>query len=380
MKRLLLVCLFLPLLLINFLAGGERKHVYLANAFLKGSFSPVEPPTLSDFSYFDGKYYWPLGPFPAVILLPFTIIFKTHFSEEFIKFPLTIANFYMVYKMATSLKLQKEKAVYLALSFILGSVYTPVAAIPFSSYFAHIVATTLLLFSLLEFLNRRRWFLIGLTLACASLTRPTIITAVLFFLYFLRQKPNYFTNFFKFLVPLALATIFSLYYNYSRFGSIFDNGYKYQIIPQESAARRDSGIFSPKYIPANLYYFLIKSPDPVLDDKLQTLKAPFIKYNHYGMSIFLLSPILFFIFKTNLRETLVKASLLSSLVIFVPISLYYGIGWKQIGYRYSLDFFPFLLIALIFALKKTSLTKIKALTILGILITWFFINQAFSGL
>ena len=375
----LLIYLFIPLFVLNFIIVGEQQYVYLAHAFSKFSFSLVElPKSLSDFAYFNGKYYWPIGPFPAVLLLPFVLIFNTNFSEGFIKFPLTIINLYLVYKICQSLKLQNSKALFVAIFFIFGSIYTPVASLPYSSYFAHITATTLLLIALLEFLNRRRYLLIGLTLSLAFLARPTTLSAVLFFLYFLKQKPDFLYNIFKLTLPILLSLIFTAYYNYARFGSILDSGYQYQLIPEESVQRRAGGLFSTNYIPKNLYYLIFKPPDLVLTESHP--KFPFLKYNPYGMSIFILSPILLLIVRTDSKRKIVKISFITILATLIPILLYYGIGWRQIGYRYALDFAPFLLIPLVIALKKINIKTIGILVLSGVLITWFFIFEFLAGL
>ena len=35
-----------------------------------------------------------------------------------------------------------------------------------------------------------------------------------------------------------------------------------------------------------------------------------------------------------------KLLLIGILAVALPVFLYYGIGWRQLGYRYSLDFLP----------------------------------------
>ncbi|MBI2012775.1 hypothetical protein HYS90_02485, partial [Candidatus Curtissbacteria bacterium] len=103
--------------------------------------------------------------------MPAALLFGTSFAEQIIKFPLSVGNFWLIYKIATTMKLAPGKSLALATFFIFGSIYTPVAAVPYSTYFSHVVATSTLLFALYEFLNKRRWALIGLAVALATLTR-----------------------------------------------------------------------------------------------------------------------------------------------------------------------------------------------------------------
>lgn len=175
---LIIIYLFIPFLVINSLIIGEQQFVYLAYSFINGSFSLIHlPPTITDLSLYQGKFFWPLGPFPAVLLIPFVWIFKTMFLQGFIQFPLNILNFFLVYKISKTLKLRTGKAVLLAIFFIFGSVYTPIAAIPFSWYFAQVIATSLLLFAIYEFLNKKNYLVIGIALALATLTRTTLIVS-----------------------------------------------------------------------------------------------------------------------------------------------------------------------------------------------------------
>jgi len=381
LSLLFLIFLFIPLFALNLYSFGETHHIYLANSFLQGSLSLVQlPQTLTDFAYFNGHYYWPQGLFPAVLLAPFVWIFSLNFQESFLKFPLTVINFWFVYKIALSLKLQKIKAIFISIFFIFGSVYTPVAAIPLSVYFSQVVTVTILLWAIYEFLNSKRYFLIGTLIALAFLTRATTIFASAFFLIPLLKKPLSAVNGLKFIIPITTALLLFGYYNYSRFGNILETGYHYQADGENPAGkdftnRKLIGLFSPKHIPTNLYYMLLKTPDPATNADSHSLQFPFAKTDYYGLSIFFTSPILFLLFRTNLKEQLSKIAMITCLLIALPIITYAGIGYFQIGYRYALDFLPFLLIPLAPAVKKVKLRNIQILIALGVFITWFFIIQ-----
>src|SRR3989344_5099319 len=91
----LAIFLIILLSIVNLLVNSGQQFVYLADAFLKGSFSQaIKPENISDFAYFNGKYYWPLGPLPAVLIMPFLFIFKT-FQQSYIQIPLNLLNFWL---------------------------------------------------------------------------------------------------------------------------------------------------------------------------------------------------------------------------------------------------------------------------------------------
>ena len=113
------------------------------------------------------------------------------------------------------------------------------------------------------------------------------------------------------------------------------------------------GLFSPSHIPGNLYYFLLAGPDIVYQDGIsRVLKFPYIASNPWGMSIFIISPYLVYLFFLKYKDRLSKILWLNSLVIAIPILLFYGIGFRQFGYRYSLDFLPLLFLILMIGVKK----------------------------
>lgn len=376
-----IICLlFLLLLAVNLFIVQKQQYVLLAQSFLQGVLSTANPPyNGSDYALFEGKYFWPLGPFPAVILIPFVFIFQ-NFRQSFIQFPLNVLNFFLLFKIARRLDLTPHRALLLATFFIFGSIYTQNAAIPGSWYYAHIVATTLILLAILEFLGKKRYLLIGLLIGLATTTRFTLIFTSVFFLFDLLKRPVNAKNVLKFTLPIVSALFILGIYNYLRFHNFLESGYNLQLIYWQAELRRNEGLFSLKHIPVNIYYMLFAGPQPVLDGPSHILKPPYIKYEAHGLSMFFLSPILFLLFKAKLSEKIVKYSLATIAVMLVPILTYYGIGYEQVGYRYALDFFPFVFLILAPAVKTSSLKILYLLVFFGVIVTWLFTFQMLFGL
>src|SRR3954468_11439493 len=96
-------------------------------------------------------------------------------------------------------------------------------------------------------------------------------------------------------------------------------------------------------MPGNLYALLLAPPLPILSgDGTIVLKSPFFAANPWGMSMFVTSPWLARLsgFRYNDRSS--RLILATAVAIAVPILCYYAVGFRQFGYRYSLDFLPFL--------------------------------------
>jgi hypothetical protein len=134
-----------------------------------------------------------------------------------------------------------------------------------------------------------------------------------------------------------------LLYNHARFGDAFDQGYAKQLVPPHYEAARAQGMFSLRHLPCNLYYLLLASPVAVRhDDVSMMLTAPFVVANPWGMSIFLTSPCFLFLFGLRYPDATSRLLWLAVFVIALPILFYFGVGFRQFGYRYALDFVPFL--------------------------------------
>ena len=375
------IILFVPLLVLNLIPIGEQQFVALSQSILQGKLNVTsDSSSFADYASYKGYYYWPLGPFPAIALLPFVAIMGTNFYQGLLQLPLSIINFFLVYNICLVLQLESKKSFWAAVFFIFGSVYTPVAAISFSWYLAQIVATTLLLSALYSFLVNKSWLLTGILMGLAVATRSSLVLGAFFFLFYIFRNKDTAKNLLLFAAPIAVGVVLLAMYNFVRFDTILESGYNYQNIPEIVRATRDYGLFSPKHIPANLYYMLLKTPDPIFLENSHVLQFPYIKYDPFGISVFVLSPILFLLAKTRLKEKYVAPAIATSVLIAIPIITYCGIGYIQVGYRYALDFFPFLLIPLASAIRYSNMKVVIALTSLGILSTWFLLIGRIAGI
>lgn len=349
---------------LNFHPGvAEQQFFFLAKSFLAGKTYFLEmPERWIDTAVFMDRNYWPLGPFPAIILAPFVFLgdkIGLFFRQGYLQFPLILGVFFLVYKIAKHYHYDHRESLFWAFGFCFSSVFLNVAILPWSWFFSHIITVFLLFWTIHEYLHQKRFLLIGGLLALALATRITAGMAVLFFIGDIFSSPSGFrkktTNTILILLPLLAAVILLAGYNYSRFGNIREQGYSFQLLlTDELKATRDQGIFSPVHVPGNLYHFLIAGPLPVFrDDGSHVFSFPFLKADPWGMSLFVTSPYFLYLFLFSYKDRFSKLVLLTCGLIFLILSLYYGVGYKQFGYRYSLDFLPFLFWLLLKKYKET---------------------------
>ena len=357
----------------------EQHFTFLADSFLKGHLYFVQMPGYwDDTSLYEGQHYWPLGPLPAIVLLPFVAIFGMAFQQGYLLFVINLAILYLLYRIATNLTEDRTTAVWLGFGYIFSTCYLYVALRPWSWYFAQAVATLFALFALNEFFFRRRYWLIGIYVALAVATRVNLLFSLVFFVGWIlleaNQSPRKILMLGELLLPVVVALAALLLYNYLRFGSVFEFGYQYQLLNHEPAVNRQYGLWSFIHFPTNLFYFLFKGPEPVFLPESTVSAYPYLQPNIWGMSIIFTSPILLWGLRAPIREKAVHLSLAASFVMLVSILGYYGVGVRQYGYRYALDFYPFLYVMLAYVSRNGITAPMRAVMVVSFIFNVYLIS------
>lgn len=328
-------------------ASSVNYHNYLADAFLHGQVNLrlVPPETQLDLSVFDQKFflYWP--PLPAILLMPFVAVFGVGFSDTFVTLAVSTLNVALVAVLFRSLnkkeiaRLTAFQRSLLVLFFAFGTVNFTVA--PYGTVWFTSSAFGFL-FSIMAYIiaimmnGRTGFFLAGLCVACAMMSRSTLIFVGLWPAYYLisknlngERKKLLMYSFYG-ILPVLVAGLLFLDYNWLRFGNPFELGTTYQNMAAELRKSVDEfGYFSPHYIKTNVYYQYIFYPLPETAETLM------------GGSLFLLSPVFFIAFLGLIKgrpRLSVFLLLFTILLIDIPILLNFGTGWFQFGPRYTLDF------------------------------------------
>jgi hypothetical protein len=367
----------------------------LAKAFLHGQLNYLTPiggygedPVL-----YHGKIFWDEGPFPALLLVPFVGLFglfHTLFYQGYLQWLLILGVLYFVFRLARILNYSREDSGLLMFGFALGSAFIGVAAVPSSWLFAQVVTTFLLSWSLYEFYTRKRWWLIGVICAMVVMTRVTAAPILLFFAWELwlstREEPrrSKLVRFAQLGLPVVAALGLIGLYNFLRFHSPFDGGYAYQLLPPGSpeSKARAQGVFSLAHIPNNFYHMVLGTPTSVATPGSPwMLRFPFVRSNNLGMSIFLTSPYLLYLFSQKWSSFDVRARrlLVAGAASALLVLSYYGVGQMQFGYRYSLDFFPelFLVFMILYRAHNVRLSTGMRALLIGAGIVNFYILWSF---
>jgi hypothetical protein len=380
---LLIICLCMFGILWQKLSFIQHSHFSdLAYSFLHGKLSLPDSMRFSswqDSSFFNGKHYVYFGLTPTLLLLPAVIIFGQNFPQQTLCFVAGIINFLLLLKIGIRLGLKPKDAFWLTLATIFGSSYFFVSIINISAFLVQVVGMTFMLFALYEYLTSKRWFLIGIWIALAGLTRQSLYACLIFYLFelFISSDKNKKRSLFLLLSPIFYSLILTGVYNFSRFASIINNGYlNNPTWPCGKDELAKYGLFSLTYLPSNLFIMLLKGPESLrINEASYVLRFPYIKASEWGMSIFITSPFLLFGFLSKLNNPRVKGAMIACIIGILPSLVYACTGAWQYGYRYILDIWPFIFIILATYFSANGVTKLAklliALSILG--------NLFFSG-
>ena len=346
-------------------------YVFLADAFVHGRFDLADEPPCPeecDWTYYQGHWTVAFPPMPAILMLPFVAWAGTGFNDVAFTVLLGALNIALVYDLLPSLgrsvspgfETSPRVRLALILLFGFGTVHWWVASVGQVWFTAQIVAVTFLLLALREAFARGRPILVAAWLALSALARPPVLLALPVFLWLL-SPANPPRRLALGAIPLALAGAFMAWYDWARFGNPFELGYRYmQIEHLLEVTLQEHGPFSLAYLGQNLHYAFLDVPR-------LSARWPFVIMDGWGLSIFISSPALLLLFAAPWRQKTAQASGLAAGLVAVPSLLYYNSGYLQAGYRYALDFLPFLVILVALA-ARGRLTRLAAtLVILSLL-------------
>src|SRR3990172_1517140 len=108
LSKVIIIFLFDFIFVLNFMFKSEQQFSYLANSFLNGKlFFLTQPLTWNDTTFFNGNYFWPLGPFPSIVLTPFVCVsnfFGFFFWKGDLHFFIVVGVFFLIKKFAKPLR------------------------------------------------------------------------------------------------------------------------------------------------------------------------------------------------------------------------------------------------------------------------------------
>jgi hypothetical protein len=306
-------------------------------------------------STFDGKIYDNHPPLPAVIILPGVALYGLALNQTLASAVVGALTASVVFGVARRLTDKLTVQVWLAVLFVFGTIFWYTASNGGVWFLSHTVAVLFVFLAIYETLTQKRPLVAGLLLGAAFWSRQTTVLALPFFIImfsdqWLPQSSE--TSLLKRidLRPLILlgagVGVFILLhftYNYLRFGTPLDAGYTATKIAHTDTALFSNGQFHMSYISRHL---------PIIFERLPnfTSESPYVKPSWSGMAIWATTPAFFYALFAGIRNGRVIA--LGSALIFITvaiitirtIALTWDLGWASFSFTDGLTVYPFLLL------------------------------------
>lgn len=319
----------------------------LSASFLQGKIYLTEnPPWLTELiPAGPAKFYVPYPPMPAIAAISFVFLFGGKFEQQYLAHLFGAGIVALTMLIAWKIKQDKKLLIWTGLLTAFGNIMWFLSAVGSSWYLGQITAAFFLTFALYESLNKKRPFVTGLLLGAAFLARLQTVLSLPVFLYLFYER-TWFKNYIKLGLGFLPFALFNFYYNFTRFGTIFDKGY-FLIPGVMDEPWYQKGIFNLSYIPRHLK--IIFGALPAFYDKF-----PFARPGWGGLAIWFTTPTFIYALLANVKERIVQLAWLSIVLISIVIFSHGTTGFAQFGYRFAVDFYPILLFLVIKGVSRTG--------------------------
>ncbi len=361
----------------SFLRDGTvfNYHSWQAQAWLQGHlWLPNVTSDKLDLTPYAGHWYSAFPPLPALVMLPFVLVWGLEANQVMVGVGLGALNVGLVHLLVRRLSrywpLDSLSRAGLVVLYGLGTVVWQSVIQGTVWHLAHACALTLLLVALLVGLEGRRLWLVGLLVGLAGLARPTAWLALLYWLVLicrnyrvaapakvrigpvlLELAVNRRAAIPRLLAGPLLCFGATLAYNWLRFRSLTDFGYQnMQVGPNIRADLNNYGQFHPHFLPKNFFYAFLNLPG-------FHARPPFLTFNLDGNSLLLITPAFLLVplagrhlvragrgWIYSWPATFTLAAGLASFGTLGAVLLYFNTGQIQFGYRFLQDCLPFALL------------------------------------
>jgi hypothetical protein len=339
-------------------SGGATPYFYftrLADAFLHGKY------------YLDSDPSWlneliPIGvdkfavvypPAPAIIAVPFVLIYGTNFQQQILSQIMgTVAAYtwgIIAYREAIKNQNSNSKLIsfWMLLVAAFGSIVWFMSSNGSVWFTGQVSAYLFITLTIYESLNKKRIPFLILYFGMACLSRLQVVLTLPLIIYLNWEQFKNLKKFLSFGLGMSFFGIIYGVYNYLRFGSFIETGYG--LIPGVlKEPWYQKGIFNIENIPDHLRVMFLSIP-------IFLKKYPFVKPSWGGLSILITSPVFLYSLFANLKKKEILFTWLSIILIALVVMSHGTTGFAQFGYRFAVDFYPLVLFLIVRVVDKKKL-------------------------
>ena len=319
----------------------------------------MAPPDLNDWARVDGRWYVSFPPGPALVMLPGVALLGLAFPDVAFTVAFAALNVLLLFLVlerlsasGDSARTRRENAV-LALLFAFGTLAFSCSIRGEVWYTAEVLGVSSTCLYLLAAHRAAHPLLAGLCFGFAAITRAPLVFSCVFFagevlsgggeLARAARDPATFCDRARlrqlalFAAGAAPFLAFAAMANLARFGSPTDFGHAHFFNNRVNADIRRYGLFSFHYLGRQLNAAFTRLPH---------IEGGRLRYDPDGMSLFLTTPLFALLLWPRRRPRLHPILWLTTAATALPGFFYQNTGYVQFGYRFSLDYTPYLLLLL----------------------------------
>lgn len=343
-------------LIYSLTSGGATPYNYftrLAEAFLHGKYYLTDNPSwLNELvPMARGRYAVVYPPAPAIVSIPFIILFGINFPQQMISQIMGSIAAFIWGLIAFGKSGKKLVSFWIFLLAGLGNIVWFMSSNGSVWYMGQVSAYLFFTLTLYESLNKKRLSLLIFYFSFAILSRLQVVLGLPLIVYLNWDKFKNFKRLISFGLGLAFFGIIYGIYNYLRFGSFTETGYG--LIPGVlKEPWFNKGLFNVSYIPNHLRVVFTSLP-------IFLKKFPFIEPSWGGLSIWATSPVFIYAFFASLKKREVQLSWLSITLVALVVMSHGSTGFAQFGYRFAVDFYPLILFLIVEVVSRKSLNWIS---------------------
>jgi hypothetical protein len=368
---------------LNIVVNPRESYWHLlADSFLHGRLYLLNPPSDQDLVFYNGRWYIPIPPLPAFIMLPLVAVFGVKaINTTIVSLCLAATTAALVFlildemRRLTWIKLSLGGQLWLVALFSFGTVHLWLSVVSRVWYFSQVCAVFFAALAFFSALKKRPAWLTGLCLGLALLARPNLFTLWPALLAIAIQLQIAQTGKFDWkksltwalfsALPVIAAVGFLLYYNYLRFGNFLDFGYT--AISSGGTVVSDArqfGIFSLHFVWNNVQTMFLSLPD------LEARCGYFLPRGH-GISMLAATPAVLYLFRRLKIFWWTVGCWLAILLSMGLLATYHNDGSIQYAYRYLIDFIlPVIMLLALNTGQKVS-WPLRVLIIISMAMNYF---------
>jgi len=397
----------------RFLRQSEAPHfVYQAKAWLEGrlDLDPSLLPNMEDWACVrevagqrvrcvgagqpEDRWYVSFPAFPALVMVPFVALHGYQFNDTSFTVILGALALSFCYSLLRFLSRTGESGrsevdnVALALTLGFGTLFFACAIRGEVWFTAEVLGVTLTCLYARNAVGARRPVLAGVFYSMAVLTRTPLFFSGLFFVLecfcprpearlaqlraaLLGRQREPWRKLGLFIAGAAPLALLAAAYNAYRFGNPGEFGHRFLFNNRVNADIDTFGLFHPAYLARNLEAAFFKLP--------RVSFSPLrLEYDPQGLSLLLTLPFLVLLLLPRERRRLQLPLWLTVGVTALPGLFYQNTGYMQFGFRFSLDYTPYLLLLLAVSGWSLKQRAVQALLALGVAVN-FWGAVAFRG-